>query len=128
MQINSIQPYNINYEAKLKVIGKDFDKNLFAQLRAKANSIGLQYDVIELKYADFQDIKENTAFGRKNIIEKGMKRISDKFHGRFIPQGDEFGTDYFEMTLSADKYTDLWKLEDNIAEKYLYILGKKYNI
>lgn len=126
MQVDRIQTYNNTFRAKLKVINKDFDKKFFANLREKADKIGLQYDVIELKYTDFQDIKENIFFGRKNIIEKNTKRISDTFHGRFIPVGDEYGTDHFETRLSADKYLDLWKLEEDAASKYIHILSKKY--
>ena len=126
MRINKIQNSETSFNAKLRVISKDFDKNFFAMLSEKAQKIGLQHDTIELKYSDFQDIKENSVFGRKNIPEKGMKRISDTFHGRFIPPEDNYGTDHFEMKLSADKYKDIWKQEEQAAEKYLHILSKKY--
>lgn len=126
MRINRIQSNETSFNAKLRVINKDFDKNFFTKLSEKAGKIGIQYDVIELKYSDFQDIKENSVFGRKNILEKGMKRISDTFHGRFIPLGEDYGTDHFEMKLTADKYMDLWKQEEQAAEKYLHILSKKY--
>jgi hypothetical protein len=128
MRINKIQNNETSFNAKLRVISKDFDKNFFASLSEKAQKIGLQHDIIELKYSDFQDIKENAAFGRKNILEKGMKRISNTFHGRFIPTEDDFGTDHFEMKLTADKYTDIWKQEEQAADKYLHILSKKYTL
>ena len=126
MRVNKIKAHNTSFNAKLKVINKDFDKKFYTQLSEKADKIGIQYDVIELKYSDFQDTKENDVFGRKNILGKNIKRISDTFHGRFIPLGEDYGADHFEMKLSADKYLDLWKQEEQAAEKYLHILSKKY--
>ncbi len=126
MQVNRIQTHNNTFGAKLKVINKDFSKKFFADLQKKADNIGSQHDVIELKYTDFQDIKENICFGRKNILEKNIKRISDTFHGRYIPVGDEYGTDHYETRLTSDKYIDLWKMEEDAASKYLYILSRKY--
>ena len=62
------------------------------------------------------------------IIEKGMKRLSSIFEGRFIPCGDDFGADHFKKVMTAEKYTDIWKQEEDAAEKYLHILDKKYSV
>lgn len=128
MQINSVHSYDKTFGAKLRVINKDFTNEIFSNLSKKAENIGLEYDVIELNYAEFQDIVENNAFRRKNVLCQGIKRLSDVFKGRFIPCGDDFGTDHFEKMLTADKYADMWKEEEIAAEKYLYILGKKYSV
>ena len=127
MRINRVQSYNETFGAKLKVINKDFDKKFFHNLSAKAKNIGQEYDVIELRYKDFQDIVENKAFERKNVLEPLTQRLSEVFTGRFIPCGDDYGTDYYETKLNAHNYRDIWEKEETVAEKYLYILGKIYS-
>ncbi len=128
MHIDRIQNYNTSFNANLRIINKEFSKSFLNDLNEKANLIGLPRDVIELNYTNFKDIKEDAIM--KNQIcppsKHHEKRLSDVLEARFIPHGDEYGVDHFQLKLSANTYLELWEQEELAAKKYLHNLAKKY--
>jgi len=127
MRINKIQNNETTFYAKLRIINKDFDKKFLAQLNEKADKIGLTRDIIELKYSNLVDRKEEEIINKKKFNDKKIgKRISEVLEARFLPLGEEYGVDYSQIAIYANQYTELWEHEEKAAEKYLYNLNKKY--
>lgn len=126
MQINKVQNYNnISFSAKLKIINKFFNTTTLNKFNEKANSIGQEDDIIELRYTNFRD--KYTDITEPNQLSKSLKYVSDIFKAKFLKNGTKEGTEKFIQKISADNYAEFWEQEEIIADKYLDNLLEKYS-
>ena len=113
MLINRFQN-NTSFCAKLNITGHTFDDSkLIRQLSQKAKNIGLESDVIELKF------KPHTP---KSALPG---EIVENFRARFLPEGTGGGLEKRRDRIYADNYTDLWKQEKEVVTDYIDRLQKR---
>ena len=127
MQINKIQNSDTVFGAKINIIGKRFDENFIKALNKKAKQIGLENDIIELKYTNFKRTIEDYHYNQGSCRISGyFDELTENFKARFIPEDHLKGTKKIRDKFYADNYTELWKQEEEAANNYLDKLIKQY--
>ena len=126
MQVNNIQNYNNTpFKANLKIINKFFNTSTLNRFHQKAELIGQENDIIELRYTNFRD--RFTDITEPNQLSIKLKNVSDIFKAKFIINGDKEGTEKYTQKISSDNYADFWKQEELAADKYLDNLLNKFS-
>lgn len=124
MRVQKVQnTYNTPFNAKLRILGKYFVDEEYKTLLKKADKIGYENDVIELNYTNYRD-KSIEFLGQKQ--PDYLNKISSLLKAAFFPNDDKVGTEIYKEAVSGDSYKEFWTKENNIANRYLDILMKKY--
>lgn len=129
MQISSIQQQNsgTTFGAKVKIIGGDLDKKAISTLSEKAKKIGLDNDVIELKFTNWKHNQEGYYSGQDNCYIGGViNELKETFRAKFIPNGKGKCTEELRDKILSNSYADLIQAEERVANNYLDELIKKY--
>ena len=129
MQISSIQQQNsgTTFGAKVKIIGGDLDKKAISTLSEKAKKIGLDKDVIELKFTNYNHNQEGYYCGQDNCYIGGIiNELKETFRAKFIPNGNGKCTEEIRDKILSNSYADLLQAEERVANNYLDELIKKY--
>ena len=88
MQVNSVQNYNnvSNFKAKLKIEGETFYGDVFNKMLEKADMIGTDKDIIDIKYVGY-------------YVNKSNDRFMGKFVGKLLKKGNNSGTDKVQQNI-----------------------------
>jgi len=128
MQVQKISNNNTTFGAKVNVIGTKFDEKVMATLSEKAKKIGLDKDVVELKFTNFKQESEDYFCGQDNCyIEGAFNELKESFRARFLPNGNGKGTEAVRDKIIASRDADLWQQEEQLANDYLDKLIAKFN-
>lgn len=119
-QNNALQP---NFCAQLKILNVPLRDDVVKQLKLKANLVGTEEDVIELKYSNY---KCHTHYN--SLTKTACTKISEYFTGKYIPGGEGEEIERLCRPLYAIRRTDLWKLQENVAIEYLDKLVQKFKV
>ena len=129
MQISKIQQQKscTTFGAKLNIIGGDLNKKTITSLSEKAKKIGLDNDVIELKFTNYKHNQEGYYSGQDNCYIGGvLNEIKETFRAKFIPNGKGKSTEEVRDKILRNSYADLLQAEERVANNYLDELIKKY--
>ena len=129
MQIAKIQAQNrgTTFGANVKIIGGDLNKKAITSLSEKAKKIGLDNDVIELKFTNWKHNQEGYYCGQDNCYIGGViNELKETFRAKFIPNGKGKCTEEKRDKILSNSYADLLKEEERVANNYLDELIKKY--
>ena len=129
MQITKIQQQNSGtaFGAKVKIIGGDLNKKAITSLSEKAKKIGLDNDVIELKFTNWKHNQEGYYCGQDNCYIGGViNELKETFRAKFISNGNCKCTEEIRDKILSNSYADLLQAEERVANNYLDKLIKKY--
>lgn len=127
MQVKRVQNNNTTFGAKVNVIGTQFDEKVMATLSQKAKKIGLDKNVIELKFTNYKHDSEDYYNGQDNCyIEGAVNELKETFRAKFLPNGNGKSTEEIRDKIFVNRDVDLWQQEEQVANDYLDKLIKKF--
>jgi len=129
MQINSIQNNNTTFGAKVNVIGGKLPQNLMSEVSDKAKKIGLENDVVELKFSPLISMLDRHSYvdtQKYHLVNHMFDEFRQKFEARFIPGGNGKGLETVWNKLLGSSRSDMEDKQKQVVNDYLDKLIETY--
>ncbi len=121
MQVNKVQNSNntTNFKAKLKIDGEMFFGNVMDNMIAKAEKIGTEKDLIDIKYVGYYEGKSK----KTGLIDK----LKGTFVAKYVTKSNKSGSDKVRQDIN-DKTRYAYREKAKAAAiKYVDDLFEKYS-